>query len=197
MSQKLRYFIIYKPFGFLSQFTDKSGSHALSDIYDFPPDVYPAGRLDRDSEGLLILTNDKKLNHMLLDPQEKHKRTYLVQVEGSVTNQACKAIDKGIEINIKGKIYKTRPAESKIIPEPDNLPKRIPPIRFRKNIPTSWLELILREGKNRQVRKMTAFTGFPTLRLIRIAIEDLVMPVLNPGLVIEISHQEIYKKLRL
>jgi 23S rRNA pseudouridine2457 synthase len=159
-----RYFLIYKPFGMLSQFS-REGDHAtLADLgFDFPKDIYPVGRLDADSEGLLLLTNDNRLKTKLLEPRNKHKRTYYVQVEGTITTEACEALSTGVKISISGKTYQTLPAQAALLPEPP-LPERNPPIRFRKNIPTSWVSIILHEGKNRQVRKMTAAVHFPTLK---------------------------------
>ena len=184
----------------LSQFT-REGDHAtLADLdFDFPKDVYPVGRLDADSEGLLLLTNDNALKTKLLEPRFKHKRTYYVQVEGQATQQACNAMSVGVVISINGKKYQTLPAKVTLLEEPE-LPERNPPIRFRKNIPTSWISVILHEGKNRQVRKMTAAVNFPTLRLARWAIGDISLadcPVnITPGIVWELSPAEITRLLR-
>jgi 23S rRNA pseudouridine2457 synthase len=192
-----RYFIIHKPYAMLSQFS-KEGDHAtLADLFDFPKDVYPVGRLDSDSEGLLIITNDKNLNYKLLHPKFKHYRTYLAQVDGAVTNDAIEKLQKGISITINGKAHKTLPAKAKIIDTPKEIEERNPPVRFRKNIPTSWIELSLTEGKNRQVRKMTAAVGFPTLRLIRIKIENLTLFPLKSGEIKELQKEEIYRLLGL
>jgi len=175
----------------LSQFTREGDHKTLSDLnYSFPKDVYPVGRLDTDSEGLLLLTNNKQINHLLLDPKYKHNRTYLAQVEGVFTEEAKKKLESGISINVDGKMYKTLPAKISLIEEPA-LPERNPPIRFRKSIPTSWIELTLQEGKNRQVRKMTAAGGFPTLRLVRVSIEKIRLEKMNPGEVREIKKEEI------
>ncbi|MEL6867656.1 MAG: pseudouridine synthase [Bacteroidota bacterium] len=164
----LYYYKIYKPFGVLSQFTKEAPHHqTLADLFDFPPDVYPVGRLDKDSEGLLLLTNDKSLNHQLLHPQFSHQRTYLVQVEGIPTTQALEALKTGVTIRVQKKPYLTRPAKINLLQEDPPLPERNPPIRFRKSIPTSWIRMELTEGKNRQVRRMCAAVGFPTLRLVR------------------------------
>lgn len=168
-----QYFAIYKPFGMLSQFTKEGDNRTLGELYDFPKDVYPVGRLDTDSEGLLILTNDPSLNKKLLDPTNAHPRTYLAQVEGEITDEALEELRKGVTIRIKKNEHQTRPAKARRIPEPSFLPERTPPIRFRKNVPTSWVELILTEGKNRQARRMTAKVGFPTLRLVRYAVGEL------------------------
>jgi 23S rRNA pseudouridine2457 synthase len=183
-----RYFIIYKPFGMLSQFTREGDHLTLADLaYDFPKDVYPVGRLDVDSEGLLLLTNDNFLKTRLLDPKRAHNRSYLVQVEGQITPDACHLLSKGVDISVNGKKYHTLPADVKMIDEPA-LPERNPPIRFRANIPTSWIEIRLHEGKNRQVRKMTASLGFPTLRLVRHDIAGILnFKGLNPGDVKEVG----------
>lgn len=181
----------------LSQFTPEGDNPALSTLgFDFPKDVYPVGRLDTDSEGLLLLTNDKRVNDLLLNPQRKHNRTYVAQVEGEATMEAIKKLESGITINEKGKIYRSLPATASVISEPE-LPQRNPPVRFRKNIPTSWIELNLVEGKNRQVRKMTAAVGFPTLRLVRVSIEDLKLGKMQSGIVEEIDRQTFYAKLKL
>ncbi|MFN4234829.1 MAG: pseudouridine synthase [Bacteroidia bacterium] len=192
-----RYFIIHKPYGMLSQFSKDGNNATLSDLFNFPKDVYPVGRLDSDSEGLLILTNDKNLNYKLLQPKFKHRRTYWVQVDGAINNEALEKLQKGVIIKINGKDYKTLPSEVRILENPINIDERNPPIRFRKNIPTSWIELTLTEGKNRQVRKMTAAVGFPTLRLIRVKIKQLELFPMRSGEVKEISRNEIYRLLGL
>jgi 23S rRNA pseudouridine2457 synthase len=184
----------------LSQFT-REGDHAtLADLeFDFPKDVYPVGRLDADSEGLLLLTNDNFLKTKLLEPRNKHKRTYYVQVEGTATPEACKELSKGVRISINGKSYQTLPADASLSEEPA-LPERNPPIRFRKNIPTSWISVVLHEGKNRQVRKMTAAVNFPTLRLARWAIGNISLAdysgIITPGAVWEIKGAEIKRLLQ-
>lgn len=161
------YFLIYKPFGMLSQFTPEGDHLTLRDLgFNFPKDVYPVGRLDADSEGLLLLTNDNALKHTLLTPKFEHQKTYWVQVEGNVTPTALDQLAEGVVIRIKGKEHQTAPALVLPLANP-NVPERTPPIRFRMSIPTSWIKLTLREGKNRQVRRMTAAVGLPTLRLIR------------------------------
>lgn len=191
-----RYFLIYKPFGIISQFNPEEGQKGLGELHDFPKDVYPVGRLDADSEGLLILTNDKQLNEKLLHPRYQHLRTYLIQVEGIVSNEAIRKLEEGVVIRIDGKQHHTAPADVKIIDNPE-VPERIPPIRFRKSVPDSWIEMTLQEGKNRQVRRMTAAVGFPTLRLIRWRIENLEMSGAFPGMVIEIEKGELYKQLNI
>ncbi len=190
-----RYYIIYKPYLVLSQFSPQDGKQTLADFFDVPKDVYPVGRLDYDSEGLLILTNDKTLNHRLLNPLFAHEREYWAQVDGNVATQAAKALQLGVAINIDGKIYHTKPCIASLFIDEPIVPQRTPPIRFRKEIPAPWLRLILTEGKNRQVRKMTAAVGFPTLRLIRYRIENIILEAMQPGDMIELSKAVIYKKL--
>lgn len=165
-----------KPYGVLSQFTPEAGHRAL-DEFGFPPDVYAAGRLDHDSEGALLLTDEGPLVKRLLDPKFEHPRTYWAQVDGQITPEAVKQLMKGV--TIKG--YRTKPCRAEIIDEPQGLWERVPPIRYRANIPTSWVALTLIEGKNRQVRHMTAAVGFPTLRLIRVQIGQLSLDGLQPG----------------
>ena len=193
---KFQYYLIYKPFGMLSQFS-REGEHAtLADLrFTFAKDIYPVGRLDSDSEGLLLLTNDNVLKTKLLEPRNKHTRTYYVQVEGQITEEACAAMSAGVNISINSKSYLTLPATATPIAEPA-LPERNPPIRFRKNIPTSWVAITLREGKNRQVRKMTAAVGFPTLRLVRwsigkISLADKPGGFPNSGDVWEVRSDEL------
>ncbi len=182
-----RYFIAYKPYNVLTQFSDTQGRDTLKEAlhYDFPRDVYPVGRLDRDSEGLLFLTNNTRLNHRLLNPRFGHEREYWVEVEREPTPEALQALRQGIRI--KG--HQCLPCTAERIDIP-SLPDRDPPVRFRKNISTAWLRLILHEGKNRQVRKMTAAVGFPTLRLVRTRMENLTVGDLQPGEVREITPQE-------
>lgn len=190
-----RYFIIYKPYNVLTQFSAHEGKATLADHFHVPKDVYPVGRLDYDSEGLLILTNDTALNHRLLNPEHKHEREYWVQVEGSITKEAIDNLQKGVVISIDGKQYKTLPCRPSLFIEPLLVYERNPPIRFRKNIPDSWISLTLTEGKNRQVRRMTAKVGFPTLRLIRYRIEKLTLENMQPGDIKELTKEEIYKAL--
>ncbi len=165
----------------LSQFSAEGDKKTLANyLSGIDKDIYPVGRLDYDSEGLLLLTNDKLLTHQLLEPKFAHQRTYYVQVDGDISEEAIIQLSKGVVINIDGKDYKTKPAMAKKISEPD-LPERIPSIRYRKNIPTSWISLTLTEGKNRQVRKMTAKVGFPTLRLVRYSIGDITIDGMSSG----------------
>ncbi len=192
-----RYFLIYKPYLMLSQFSREGDKPTLADLaFHFPTDVYPVGRLDADSEGLLLLTNDKHLNHRLLNPTFRHNRTYYVQVEGQLTTEATERLAAGVTISVDGKSYRTLPAKTQILPEPP-LPIRNPPIRYRATIPTSWLAISLHEGKNRQVRKMTAAAGFPTLRLVRWGIEILTADGMQPGDVRELSREEAMRGLNL
>lgn len=175
-----RLILFNKPFNVLSQFTD-SGSAAsprrtLSDFIDIPR-VYPAGRLDRDSEGLLLLTDDGKLQARISDPRHKLAKTYLAQVEGVPDTAALQALRDGVTL----KDGPTRPAKVRALPAPDWLWPRDPPVRFRKTVPDSWIELTITEGRNRQVRRMTAHVGHPTLRLIRARVGDWGLDDLSPG----------------
>lgn len=188
------YYIIYKPFQVLSQFSKEGDKKTLADFFKVEKDIYPVGRLDYDSEGLLILTNDKQLNHRLLNPVFKHKKEYWVQVDGAITIDAIKQLSKGVSISVDGKLYQTKPATVNTLDNPV-VCERNPPIRFRKDIPTSWISLTITEGKNRQVRKMTAAVGFPTLRLIRNQIENISLNTMQPGEMMELSKAAIYKKL--
>ena len=167
---------LFKPYDVLTQFTDADGRATLKD-YVPVPGVYPVGRLDRDSEGLLLLTDDGRLAHRLTDPRFEHPRTYLVQVERLPGPEALEALRRGVEL----KDGRTRPTGAEILAEPPPLPDRPVPIRFRKNVPTAWIRLVLREGRNRQVRRMTAAVGHPTLRLVRVAIGPILLAGLGPG----------------
>ncbi|MFW5751508.1 MAG: pseudouridine synthase [Planctomycetota bacterium] len=164
-----------KPYGVLCQFTDAAGRPTLADCLSIPG-VYPAGRLDRTSEGLLLLTDDGVLAHRITDPRHKLPKTYLVQVEGSPGEAALAALRAGVEL----KDGQTRPAQVRQIEAPA-LWERDPPVRFRRSVPTAWLELTLREGRNRQVRRMTAAVALPTLRLVRVAIGPWRLGDLQPG----------------
>ncbi len=180
----------------LSQFGREGNHTSLADLGNFSPHVYPVGRLDSDSEGLLILTDDKAVNDALLNPRHAHTRTYFAQVDGAITDAALRALSSGIIINLKGERYTSRPAVAQRIEEP-SLPERVPPIRYRANIPTSWISLTLKEGKNRQVRRMTAAVGFPTLRLVRWQIEEVTIDGMTPGDVAALTAHETYSKLRI
>jgi 23S rRNA pseudouridine2457 synthase len=182
----LRYIKLYKPFDVLCQFTDNSGRATLKDYLPVPG-VYPAGRLDRDSEGLLILTDDGPIAHRLTDPRFEHPKTYFVQVDRVPDESALKALRNGVRLRdgLTGK------AEVAVLAGPPPLPDRSPGIRFRKNVPTSWLRIVLREGRNRQVRRMTAAVGFPTLRLVRVAIGLIALDDMQPGEWRELSTAEV------
>lgn len=173
-----------KPFRVLSQFTPEPGSGADTlSSFAFPPDVYALGRLDADSEGLLLLSDEKGLNMALLDPDAGHKRTYLAQVEGLVTDEALNALQCGVNIRLKAgstALYNTLPCVAKRIETPA-VPQRVPPIRVRRTIPTSWVELELTEGKNRQVRRMLAAVGYPALRLLRTRVGEFALGELRVG----------------
>ena len=183
------YILFNKPFGVLSQFTNQAGYRSLQEFGPFPIDVYPVGRLDAYSEGLLLLTNDNRVKHRLIDPSFEHPRTYWVQVEGIPTEEAMRKLRDGVIIET----VRTKPAEATIMMPPPDVPPRSKPIRFRKNIPTAWIELTIREGRNRQVRKMTAAVGFPTLRLLRVAISFLKVSGLKPGEFRTLTSDEIEK----
>jgi 23S rRNA pseudouridine2457 synthase len=171
-----RVILLNKPFGVLSQFTDTKERPTLGDYVPIPG-VYPAGRLDRDSEGLVVLTDDGRLQTRISDPRFKLPKTYWVQVEGEPTETALESLRRGVEL----KDGRSRPAQVKRIAEPEGLWPREPPIRFRKKVPSTWLSITLSEGRNRQVRRMTAAVGFPTLRLIRYSVGQWTVEGLAPG----------------
>lgn len=179
-----RYILFNKPYGVLSQFSGEG--RTLKDFIKVR-DVYPVGRLDHDSEGLLLLTNYGELQHRLSDPEFGHPRTYWAQVERLPDEEALRQLAAGV--TIQGQ--RTRPAKVRLLPREPDLPARTPPIRFRKNVPTAWIELILTEGRNRQVRRMTAAAGHPTLRLVRVAIGNLQLEGLEPGQWREVRREEI------
>ena len=194
-----------KPYGVLCQFTDDAHGRASAARagraeaarstparptlagFGLPADVYPAGRLDFDSEGLLLLTDDGSLAHRLTDPRHKQPKTYLVQVEGEPDAAALAQLCGGLDLGD----FRTQPCEARLITEPDWLWPRDPPVRFRKSVPTSWVEIVLREGKNRQVRRMTAKVGHPTLRLIRVAIGPWRLDGLGVGEWREVAREEV------
>ncbi len=169
----------HKPFNVLSQFTRELPSHRTLADFGLPPQVYPIGRLDRDSEGLLLLSDEARWNDLLLNPKHGHRRTYHAQVEGIATDDALKNLCGGLDLGD----FNTRRCGASLLSDDPHHPPRDPPIRFRKTVPTSWVALTLTEGKNRQVRRMTAAVGFPTLRLIRVAIGGLTLDSLGatPG----------------
>jgi 23S rRNA pseudouridine2457 synthase len=166
----------HKPYGVLSQFTPKGEWRTLAE-FGLPPRVHAAGRLDADSEGLLLLTDDGTLQHRLTDPRHHHDKTYWAQVEGAPTDAALAPLRSGIAI----RDYVTRPARVRVLDPQPTIAPRVPPIRVRKTIPDTWIELVLHEGRNRQVRHMTAACGFPTLRLVRVAMGDITLGALAPG----------------
>ena len=170
-----RLLLFNKPYGVLTQFTDAQGRDTLARYIDVPG-VYPAGRLDRDSEGLLLLTDDGQVQHQIAHPLHKLPKVYWVQVEGAPDKSALQALREGVTLNDG----RTRPAKVKVIPEPPLWP-RTPPVRERKSVPTTWLELTITEGRNRQVRRMTAAVGHPTLRLVRARIGTWSLDQLQPG----------------
>jgi len=164
-----------KPYNVLSQFTDENGRSTLADFIE-TPNVYAAGRLDANSEGLLLLTDDGALQNRIANPKHKLQKTYWVQVEGLVDEPALRKLRTGVQL----KDGLSKPAKASIIDQPD-IWSRNPPVRYRANIPTSWLELAIREGRNRQVRRMTAAVGFPALRLVRVKIGEWELGDLSPG----------------
>ena len=176
----------WKPYGVLTKFTDEEGRPTLADYIDLPG-IYAAGRLDMDSEGLLLLTDDTRINHRLTEPKFEHPRTYLVQVERIPDEAALDQLRRGIKL----KDGMTRPAQARLLESPPDLPPRPTPIRYRKNVPDCWLELTLTEGRNRQVRRMTAAIGHPTLRLVRSAIGPVTLEGLQPGQWKALNEQEI------
>ena len=200
-----RYFIANKPFNTICQFSQEvAGQKTLADLdFTFPKDVYPIGRLDQDSEGLLLLTSDRSLNHRLLNPQFAHKRTYLAQIEGIPTPEALEKFKNGVTIKIEKKLYDTLPADSQPVADPsvylDGKPlwTRLPLPKASGNKPMSWLEVTLTEGKNRQVRRMCSAIGHPCLRLIRVSIMDLKLGDLQPNDVKELKQSEIFNLLKM
>lgn len=187
MKEPNSYILFYKPYGVLCQFSDREGRTTLSSFGPFPRTVYPVGRLDFDSEGLVLLTNDGQLKHLLLEPSYAHERTYLAQVERVPKPEALMALRQGVVLDNKI----TLKADVELLQEEPAVPPRQVPIRYRKNVPTVWLRMKLKEGRNRQVRRMTAAVGHPTLRLVRIQFDVLTLAGLSPGEHRELSKDEI------
>ena len=179
----------WKPYNVLTKFTDADGRPTLSDYIDVA-NVYAAGRLDMDSEGLLLLTDSGALQHRLSDPRFEHPKTYWAQVERIPDETALESLRRGVELSEGGKLWRTKPAQARLIDPPD-IPERPVPIRYRAHIPTAWLELTISEGKNRQVRRMTAAVGYPTLRLVRWAIGSITLAGLQPGQYQPLTKSEI------
>ncbi len=186
--KKYHSIIFNKPFGVLCQFSDTRGRKTIADFGPFPPDVYPAGRLDADSEGLVLLTNDGILQHCLMDPGYRHPRTYLVLVERIPDATALEKLRHGVIIESR----KTNPATVDVVVGQPKLWDREVPIRYRKNVPVQWLRFTITEGRNRQIRKMTAAIGHPTLRLVRIGIATLALGNLKPGESRKLTMEEIH-----
>lgn len=183
--RSFKYYKVFKPYGMLSQFSDREGRPVLKDLGNFSRDVYPVGRLDMDSEGLLLLTDDPRVPDALLNPENRHKRTYLVLVERIPDQEALNKLEQGIEI--EGVL--TLQATARLT-GPPLLPERVPPVRVRKTVPDAWISLTLIEGRNRQVRKMTAAVGHPTLRLVRTDISGITLGSLQPGDTAELTPEE-------
>jgi 23S rRNA pseudouridine2457 synthase len=185
----MRFYRFWKPYGVLSKFTDAEGRPTLAD-YIHIPNIYAAGRLDLDSEGLLLLTDSGALSHRLTDPRFAHPRTYWAQVERIPDDAALQRLREGVELSDGGKTWRTRPAQVELLAAPPILPERPVPIRYRKNVPTAWLQLTITEGRNRQVRRMTAAVGCPTLRLVRWAIGTITLEGLEPGMLLPLSRAD-------
>lgn len=183
-----QYVLFNKPYAVLCQFSPEGEKQTLKDFLSLPKDVYPVGRLDYESEGLLLLTNDTDIKNQLTHPKFGHPKTYLAQVERLPAEEALDKLRHGVVIEGA----QTKPAEVELLNKEPGLPARPVPIRFRKNIPTAWLKITIREGRNRQVRKMTAAVGHPTLRLVRIRIANLEMGDLQPGEQRKVQRKEIF-----
>ncbi|MCK6578898.1 MAG: pseudouridine synthase [Anaerolineae bacterium] len=186
----MRVFRFWKPYGILTRFTDAEGRPTLADFIAIPG-IYAAGRLDMDSEGLLLLTDDGGLAHRLTDPRFAHPRTYWAQVERLPGETALARLRSGVDLSEGGKPWRTRPAMAVLLDAPPDLPDRLVPIRYRANVPTAWIALTLTEGKNRQVRRMTAAVGHPTLRLVRWSIGAITLEGLEVGEIQPLSPLEI------
>jgi len=186
VNRRFRYIALFKPYDVLCQFSDAAGRVTLKAFVPVPG-IYPVGRLDRDSEGLLLLTDDGQLAHRLTDPRFEHPKTYLVQVERIPDLRALERLRRGVDL----KDGRSLPADVELLAEPPALTERSVPIRFRKHVPTAWLRLTIREGRNRQVRRMTAAVDHPTLRLVRIAIGPILLGDLAPGQLRELTIDEV------
>jgi 23S rRNA pseudouridine2457 synthase len=182
----VNYILFYKPYAVLSQFTPEEGKRTLGE-FGFPKGVYSVGRLDYDSEGLLLLTDDNRIKHRLTDPKFELPKTYIAHIERIPDELSLERLRAGIVIEGK----RTKPAEIRLLTEEPDIPPRSVPIRFRKTVPTAWIELTIREGRNRQVRKMTAAVGHPTLRLVRIKIGSIGIGLLKPGEWMTMSKEQI------
>jgi 23S rRNA pseudouridine2457 synthase len=194
--KKYSYIVFYKPFDVLTQFTKERPEHkTLADYIQADKDIYPVGRLDKDSEGLLLLTNDKRMNEAILSPDKKLKKTYMVQIENQIQEKELEMLRTGVDIQVDQKTYRTQPCNVKLLAKPPALPERIPPVRFRKSIPTSWILMTISEGKNRQIRKMCAKVGFPVLRLVRVQMANLTLGKLLPGQHVNIEQEQLVSML--
>lgn len=186
----LLYFAVHKPYMVLSQFTPEHGKAHLGNYFDFPKDVYSLGRLDEDSEGLLILTNDRELKTCAMNSGLKIPKTYAVQVEGQISDEALQKLAAGLHIRVNGSDFLTAPAEVRRLPDP-GFPPRVPPVRK----PSGWISLTIYEGKFRQVRKMTAAAGFPTLRLVRTGYGAITLGNIQPGECVQLSRKAAWLKI--
>lgn len=190
------YYQLYKPYKMLSQFAPVKKKRTLSDLhYNFAEGTYALGRLDDNTEGLLLLTNNKKISQALMHPSNKHERKYWVQVHGTVNETELNRLQQGVEIILEGKIYTTLPCKANIVSPPQNLPPRGHPVGT--HFSTTWIELTLIEGKFHQIRKMTAAIGHQTMRLIRVSIENIYLNELIPGQIIELKEEEFIEKLKI
>jgi 23S rRNA pseudouridine2457 synthase len=191
-SMSKKYFAFHKPYNVLCQFTkEQPDDITLADFLKIPSDVYPVGRLDKDSEGLLLLSNDSKFIETLLSPEKSVKKKYAVLVEGLPDQVKLNQLQNGVKIKLKNSVYQTKPCKASFYQLPDNLKGIGKPVRVRKEIPETWIQIELKEGKNRQIRKMCASIGHPVLRLIRITIGDIHLGELKPGDYIEIGKSQL------
>lgn len=195
LPEDLRYYVCYKPYGMLCQFTnEKDSTHpVLADLHGFETDVYAVGHLDRDSEGLLLLTNDREWSSRIAHPIKGLTRTFMLQVEGDITPDAVEQLQKGVLITNNGKIMRTASAVAQKLNTSPALPERNPPVRYRKAIPTSWVKLTTNEITNRQMRQVTAVLGFPTLRLVQTGFGPLQIADMTPRLVRALNEKEVQK----